>query len=114
MIVDLGTVNKYILIDEKKQFVGVSFTPGVMMSKDALDKNTALLMQVSLEKPLRVIGKNTKDALNSGLTYGTVAQIRGMSELINHEAGLQLPVIITGGNAIFIYEDLVKGKQKSI
>ncbi|HKM02640.1 MAG TPA: type III pantothenate kinase [Bacilli bacterium] len=111
LIVDLGTVNKYILIDEKKQFVGVSFTPGVMMSKDALDKNTALLMQVSLEKPLRVIGKNTKDALNSGLTYGTVAQIRGMSELINHEAGLQLPVIITGGNAIFIYEDLVKGKQ---
>lgn len=107
LIADLGTVNKFILIDEKKQFAGVSFTPGLMMSKDALDKNTALLMQASLERPNHVIAKNTKDALNSGLIYGTIAQIRGMVKLINEEVGTKLPLILTGGNALFVSEDLV-------
>lgn len=106
ILVDLGTVNKYILIDDKAQFAGVSFTAGLMMSKDALDKDTALLMQVSLEKPKYVIGKNTKDALNSGLIYGTIAQINGMIALISQEVGANLPVIITGGNASYIQEDV--------
>lgn len=108
LIVDLGTVNKYIYIDENKQFEGVSFTPGIMMSKDALDRNTALLIQVAVECPARVIGKNTKDALNSGLVYGTLAQIKGMVELINRETNKKLSVIITGGNAAFVSEYLVK------
>lgn len=107
LIVDLGTVNKFILIDDKKQFAGVSFTPGLMMSKDALDKNTALLMQVSLEKPAQIMGKNTKDALNSGLVYGTIAQIRGMINMISEEVGTKLPMILTGGNASYVSEDLV-------
>lgn len=112
IVVDLGTVNKFILIDANKQFVGVSFTPGMMMSKDALDQKTALLMQVSLEKPNKVIGKNTKDALNSGLIYGTIAQIKGMVSLISREINTKLPVILTGGNAVFISEELV-GDQSS-
>lgn len=108
LIVDLGTVNKYIYVDEKKQFAGVSFTAGVMMSKDALDKNTALLMQVSLEKPKKIIGKNTKDSLNSGLIYGTIAEIKGMVDLIKAEVQRDFPIIVTGGNASYISDDLEK------
>ena len=111
LIVDLGTVNKYIYIDDKKQFAGVSFTAGMMMSKDALDKDTALLMQVSLEKPSKVIGKNTKDALNSGLIYGAIAEIKGMVDLIKAEVQRDFPVLVTGGNASFINEDLEKDRH---
>lgn len=112
LIVDLGTVNKFIYIDEKKQFVGVSFTPGIMMSKDALDRNTALLMQVAVERPQKVIGKNTKDALNSGLVYGTIGQIKGLVSLINQEVNKDLKVIITGGNAPFVKDTLVGEDMK--
>ncbi len=107
LIVDLGTVNKFIVVDDQQRFSGVSFTPGIMMSKDALAGKTALLMQVAVEKPAKVIGKNTQDALNSGLTYGTIAQIKGMVALIHQEVKQQLPVIITGGNASYVSDDLL-------
>lgn len=112
LIVDLGTVNKYIYIDEKNHFVGVSFTPGIMMSKDALDRNTALLMQVAVEEPTRILGKNTKDALNSGLVFGTIAQIRGLVDMIRKEVKKDFKVIITGGNSIFVKDALINEDTK--
>ena len=87
-------------------------TPGIMMSKDALDRNTALLMQVAVERPQKVIGKNTKDALNSGLVYGTIGQIKGLVSLINQEVNKDLKVIITGGNAPFVKDTLVGEDMK--
>lgn len=112
LVVDLGTVNKYIYIDEKKQFSGVSFTPGIMMSKDALDRNTALLMQVAVDAPSYILGKNTKDALNSGLVFGTIAQIKGLVELIKKEVKEDFDVIITGGNAIYVKDSLLNEDTK--
>ena len=67
VIVDLGTANKVILLDKEGAFSGVSIGPGFKISIDALVENTAALPEVSLLPPKSVIGRNTEDAMNSGM-----------------------------------------------
>ena len=59
--------------------------PGLQSAAQALDRDTALLTDIPLEAPHRVIGKNTADAMKSGLMLGCAAQIDGMVSRIAAE-----------------------------
>ena len=101
-IIDLGTATKYLAIDEKGDFVGCVITSGIKLSFDALARNAALLMQIDYEAPKNVLGRNSRDSLNSGAIYGTIAQIKEMSKMIDKELGYNTKKIITGGNSVLI------------
>ena len=58
--------------------------------------------RISLEKPAKVIGKNTVDCMRSGMMYGTAAMIDGLVERIEEELGHTCTLIATGGMAQFI------------
>lgn len=107
VIADLGTVTKLIYIDERANFAGVSFIPGLTMSRDALSRNTAQLLNVSLEKPKSPIGRNTKDSLNAGLIYGTYSALKGLTTLFEDEKNQKFNKVLTGGNAVFVKELLI-------
>ena len=62
----------------------------------------AQLPGISLDKPKRVIGKNTVDCMRSGMMYGTAAMIDGLVERIEEELGHPCTLIATGGMAQFI------------
>lgn len=64
---------------------GVIIMPGLQSAAQALDRDTALLTDIPLEVPRRVIGKNTADAMKSGLIFGCAAQIDGMVSRIAAE-----------------------------
>jgi type III pantothenate kinase len=106
VIVDLGTANKVILLDKTGAFSGVAIAPGFKISIDALVENTAALPEVSLTVPKSVIGKNTEDAMNSGMIYGTGFAVRGLAEAFEKEAGYPLKKILTGGNAPYVKDVL--------
>ncbi|MGI6714242.1 MAG: type III pantothenate kinase [Bacilli bacterium] len=106
-IIDLGTANKVTVIDEKGNFIGAVFTPGLRVAVDALVKNTAQLPAISLQTPVKVIGKNTVDAMNSGATYGTMSEILGLVRLIEKELGYPTKRILLGGYAPYI-KDLLQ------
>ena len=76
--------------------------PGIMISAKALANNAAQLSETSLEVPPTVLGRNTVDAMNSGSIYGTVAQIKGLCEMIEKEIGYNCKKILTGGYAPLI------------
>lgn len=99
LVADLGTASKIILVDENGNFAGGIVMPGIMISAKALFANAAQLSEISLEVPEKVIGKNTSDAMNSGSIYGTIAQIRGLCEMIEKEIGYSCNKILTGGYA---------------
>lgn len=105
-IADLGTANKYLYIDEDGAFAGLSIAPGLAISMDALVNKTAALPEVSLNVPSHVMGKNTRDCMNSGITYGTAYQVRGFAENFERESGKKLKMILTGGNAIYVKDIL--------
>jgi type III pantothenate kinase len=69
---------------------GVIIMPGLQSAAQALDRDTALLTDIPLEAPRRVIGKNTVDAMKSGLMFGCAAQIDGMVSKIAAELNLSV------------------------
>lgn len=99
LIIDMGTATKFSLVNEKGEFVGTSISPGVMMGLNALSDKTAQLPKISLERPHRVIEKNTADCMRSGVLFGNAALIDGMIDRISAEFGSELNVYATGGMA---------------
>lgn len=96
LIVDLGTAIKYIYV-KNKTILGVIITPGVNISIKALVGNTALLPDIDIEIPKKVLGTNTIACMQSGVTYGVAAQVDGLIERISEEVREPFDVILTGG-----------------
>ncbi|MCI6697787.1 type III pantothenate kinase [Porcincola intestinalis] len=99
MVIDMGTATTMIVIDETRSYVGGMIMTGLRLSLDALVKETSMLQGISLEVPKKVIGKNTADAMRSGLLYGNAAMIDGLIDRVEAETGTQLQVVATGGLA---------------
>jgi type III pantothenate kinase len=106
IIVDLGTANKVVLVDKTGAFCGGVFTPGLVVSINALVSSASLLNSVSLIKPNKVIGKNTCDSMNSGAIYGTFHAINGLVNDFEKEIGYKCKKVLTGGNAFYLEEML--------
>ena len=102
IIVDLGTAIKILAIDTKGAFVGATFYPGLYVAVDALIGRAAQLSRISLTRPKKVIGKNTRDSMNAGAIYGTVGMINGLLLHFEKELGYQTRHVLTGGDAIYV------------
>lgn len=96
LIVDLGTAIKYIYVKDR-HILGVVITPGVDISIKALVGHTALLPDIDIEIPKKVLGTNTITCMQSGVTYGVAAQVDGLIGMIQKEVGIPFDVILTGG-----------------
>lgn len=97
LIIDLGTATKFIYLKDKT-FMGCSIAPGVAISMKALANEAALLPNIELVKPEKVIGTNTITCMQSGIIYGAKCQLDGMIELMKKEIGNDnIKVIATGG-----------------
>jgi type III pantothenate kinase len=101
-IADLGTANKFLFVDKEMAFAGLAIAPGLAISMDALVNRTSALPEVSWAIPEKVMGKNTKDCMNSGITYGTAFQLEGFAKAFEKECGYPLKKILTGGNAMYV------------
>ena len=89
-------------MDENGAHIGGCIIPGVRISMDALTDKTALLPGLQLDQPKRTIGRNTIDAMRSGIMVGTACMIDGMIQRMEQELGCKTTIIATGGIAKFI------------
>jgi len=97
IIVDLGTAITVDLVTEKGEYAGGAIAPGIGISMDALFTKTAALPRVELKRPARVLGRNTREAMQSGIFFGFSALIEGIIKGIIVELGSRPPVVATGG-----------------
>ncbi len=97
LVIDMGTATKMMLMDQTGCFCGVSIIPGVNIGLKALSSGTAQLPHIALEAPKSVIGKNTVDAMQSGVVFGNASMIDGMIDRFNNEMGEEMKVYATGG-----------------
>src|SRR3569833_2619183 len=58
-----------------------------------------MLPRIAVERPSRVIGKSTTEAMQSGIFWGYVGLVEGMVQRITSEFGADLAVVATGGLA---------------
>lgn len=99
IIFDMGTATSIGVVDEKGNYLGGCVCPGVAISADALSKHAAQLPGISLERPKRVVGRNTVDCMRSGVINGHAAMMDGMIQRIQEELKQPATVLATGGIA---------------
>lgn len=102
ILMDLGTATTIEVVSSDNVYEGGVIFPGVQISLDALVSHASQLPGISLDKPKKVIGKNTVDCMRSGIMYGTAAMLDGLIERMEAELGQKATVIATGGIAQFI------------
>ena len=102
IVIDMGTATTMSVLDNNGAHIGGCIIPGVRISLDALTDKTALLPGLQLDQPKRAIGRNTIDAMRSGIMIGTACMLDGMIERMEQELGCKTTVIATGGIAKFI------------
>ena len=110
VIVDLGTATKFIVVNEKKEYLGGAIAPGMKGSLMSLIASAAKLNQTPLDKPESVIGNDTVTCIQSGMVFGMAAMIDGMVGRIKEELGIDnINVILTGGLSVLV-KDIIKTK----
>lgn len=99
IVVDFGTATTYDAVSAKGEYLGGAIAPGLRIAADSLVAHAARLPDVELVAPPTVIGRNTVDAMQSGLVIGAVAELEGMITRIEEEMGEDCTVVATGGLA---------------
>ena len=99
IIIDMGTATTISVLDETGAHLGGCVCPGVKISLDALTARTALLPGIQLESPRQALGRNTGDAMRSGIMFGNAAMLDGMIDRFREELGCEFTILATGGIA---------------
>jgi len=99
LVIDSGTATTFDIVAADGAFEGGAIAPGINLSMQALHAAAARLPRVAIQKPGHVIGKDTVQAMQSGIYFGYVALIEGMVERMKAEYAAPLTVIGTGGVA---------------
>ena len=110
VVVDFGTSTNFDAVSTRGEFVGGALAPGIEISVDALSRRAAQLLKVELTRPPRVIGKNTVEALQSGIVYGFAGQVEGIARRMARELVPADPesvtIIATGGLAPLVINEV--------
>ncbi|WP_306110596.1 MULTISPECIES: type III pantothenate kinase [unclassified Roseovarius] len=108
IVVDFGTATTFDVVAEDGAYVGGVISPGVNLSLEALHMAAAALPHIDVTKPQKVIGTNTVDCMQSGVFWGYVGLVSGVTERIRAEYETPMKIIGTGGLApLFAQGDLL-------
>ena len=100
IIIDISHTIKISALNKNGSFLGGCIMAGPEMCAEVLSLETAQLPHISVYKPGQLIGKNTVEAMKSGLIYGTAAMLDGMIEKYKREMNEKdLTVIAAGENS---------------
>jgi type III pantothenate kinase len=97
--VDFGTAINIDVVSPERSYIGGAIAPGLQTSVRTLFSGTAKLPQVALEAPARAIGRNTVNAIQSGIIFGYAGLVDELVRRILAELGTKAPVVATGGHA---------------
>ena len=96
IVVNTGTATTLTAVAAPGHLLGVAISAGLMVTADALVNRSAQLAHVPLAAPPSVIGRNTEQAMQSGLVFGHVAMIEGLIARMKSQLG-GAKVVATGG-----------------
>ena len=99
LLIDSGTATTFDIVAADGAFEGGAIAPGINLSLQALHEAAAKLPRIAIQKPDRVIGKDTVECMQSGVFWGYIALIEGMVVRMKAEWGAPLTVVGTGGVA---------------
>jgi len=103
IVVDFGTATTFDCVTPKGEYMGGVIAPGIQISADALFARAAKLPRVEIQRPPKVVGRNTQHSMQSGIVFGYVGLVDGLVERLKEEMAFpSCTVIATGGLARLI------------
>jgi len=103
IILDFGTATTFDVISSKGDYLGGVIAPGIDLSIKSLHRAAAKLPEIAVKKPTKIIGKTTVSAMQSGIFFGYLGLIEGITERIKKEYGKKMIIIATGGLATLFH-----------
>lgn len=98
IVVDFGTGTVFDAINADGDYLGGAIAPGIGIASEALFRRGAMLSRVTLETPPTAIGRNTVNALQSGVLFGFAGLVDGLVNRFKDELGSpDVQVVATGG-----------------
>ena len=98
LVINVGSVVSFTIVSSKKEFVGGALFPGLEPSCKEMWSSCAQLMDIDLSIPDKLIGKSTKESMNSGIVGGYLCLIENFSDQIEREFRSPLKRILTGSD----------------
>jgi type III pantothenate kinase len=96
IIVDCGTATTIDAVRAGRDYLGGIILPGLRISMEALEKNTARLPNVEIVPATELVGRSTIECIQSGLYFGNRALIGGLTQEIRDQAFRGEPALIIG------------------
>lgn len=106
LIIDFGTATSFDLVSENGEFLGGAIAPEMEIALQTLYKRAALIPEIELSLPQKVIGKTTSESLNSGFVLGFISLIEGMIKRFKREYSEKLRVMATGGKGEIFFRQI--------
>jgi len=106
IVIDFGTAITIDIVSKEGEFLGGLILPGIRTSAYALNKQTALLPEVDIKRPAKLIGKNAEDAIKAGIYFGTVGSVIHIINELNRICEDLKYTIATGGDAKTFKKDI--------
>jgi type III pantothenate kinase len=103
LVIDSGTATTFDVVGADGGFEGGVIAPGINLSMEALHTAAAKLPRIAIQKPQRVVGTDTVGAMQSGIFWGYIAMIEGMTTRIMAERDQKMTVVATGGIAALFH-----------
>jgi type III pantothenate kinase len=97
IVVDFGTATTFDCVSRRGEYIGGVIAPGLQIAHDALTQRTAKLSKVPFDIPDKVLGRTTKESLQSGLFFGYIALVEGMLQRLVKEMRGSPKIVATGG-----------------
>lgn len=98
LMVQLGTATVVNVVSAEGDFLGGAIAPGPDAMLQGLVSRAAKLPPIPLSLPPRALGRNTMEAMQSGLMFGYMALVEGLVQRFWAELG-HWQVVATGGYA---------------
>ena len=99
ILIDMGTATTITVVDKGNAYIGGVIIPGIRVSAEALSNRAAQLPGIQLDRPGRVIGRNTGRPVNHVLATGGIAQF--VAPLCRRELKLERDLLLKGLNIIY-------------
>ncbi|REJ85276.1 MAG: type III pantothenate kinase [Bacteroidetes bacterium] len=105
LVIDAGTCVKYDFVNRKKEYLGGSISPGLVMRLKSMNHYTHALPMLEYSRPEGLTGKTTDQSMLSGVHYGMLSEMEGMISRYRkqHE---KLKVIFTGRDSVYFVKQL--------
>ena len=106
VVIDFGTATTFDVINNRGDYEGGLITPGINLSLKDLYEKTSKLPLVKFKKTTRLIGKNTKQAIENGIYFGYLGLTTFIIKELQKRFKKKLFCISTGGLSHIISKNI--------